>query len=149
MIKLLVNLGATLVLVLLLAAPSVFSTNLVTFEEAKLSFDIKNNSEKFSDFLKLVEFKNTEVANFNLELVKYFDKPALYSGILEIENRQETTKIVKIVNYEPRVLIFFDVGRETEGPVEVKLDSHQKVEVNLLVPQNTQTKTLSFSLESN
>ena len=149
MIRVLVNLAATLVLVLLLAAPGVFSGNLTHFEGENLGLEIKNNSDKFGQFLKLEEVHNNNKLNYNLEFTKFENQLALYKGVLEIVNLGNFEKTVKILETSTQVQVFFDAGLETQGPAEVKLSPKQKVGINLLVPQNTQTKSTSFSLESN
>lgn len=147
MIKLFLNLVATFVLVLLLAAPGVFSNNLVEFgTEGEIV--IYDNSKKFSEFLKVEEIKTNNLFQFNLEFTQ-FENPALYSGFLVVENLGQTEKIVKIINFNPGVLLFFAKGNQTSGPSEIRLPSSEKASVNLVVPDDSQRlDSIYFILKS-
>lgn len=146
--RFLVNLGAILVLALLLAAPGVFSNNLTQFTGETFGFEVVNNSDKFAQLLKLERAGGGGLGEFNLEFTTFENKAALYRAILEIENKTNLPKKVKVANSNQKIAIFFDTGLQTQGSSELQILPKQKVGISLLVPANTQIKTASFSLES-
>lgn len=144
MIRFFVNLLATFTFVLLLVTPGVFSGNLVEFTPETPGVVIYENSEKFGNWAKL----EANGDQFNLELTQ-FEKPAYFGEILTIENRNQTQVGVEIVNSNPKVSIFFDIGSEIAGPQSVKLASQEKVGISLLLPAGeVQTIYTSFSLKT-
>lgn len=143
--RLLLNLAATFVLVILLVTPSVFSFNLVDFETGVSGITIFDNSQKFGQFLSISKIGQN---HFRAEFTIFNEKPALYQNFLEIENERETKTIIRVINENAEVEIFFSKGSENLGPVEVELAPKQKIGLNLLVPANTQVETASFSLVS-
>ena len=143
--RLLVNLAATFVLVILLVTPSVFSFNLVDFETGVSGIAIFDNSQKFGQFLSISKIGQD---HFKLEFTIFSEKPALYQNFLEIENKKESKTIVRVINENSEVEIFFNKGSQNLGPAEIDLAPKQKIGLDLLVPANTQVETASFSLVS-
>lgn len=148
MIRFLLNLTATFSLVLLLAAPGVFSGNLVVYEPHLSGIVIHSGAEKFGDFLKISQLPKEDEIHFNLNFSQ-FEKPALYYQILTIENTSGADITLEIANQNPKsVEVFFDNGIRTQGPTEIKVSQNTSSVVNLLVPaKNLIVSQASFSLK--
>lgn len=145
MMRLLANLTATFVLVLLLAAPGVFSVNLVDFEPGVSGIAVYENSEKFGEFLQISKIGGNY---FKVDFKTFAEKPALYKNILTIENKKDLKVTIRIVAGDGEAELFFNQNSDTEGPPEVKLQPGQKTEINLLAPVGeSNLKSVNFSLE--
>lgn len=150
--KILVNIFALVILVILLSLPTVFSIGTLKFQPiiSWHNLTIVGHSQKFSDYLTLDQKEEGGKIVFDLEFSRFAEKTALYQGMIEIKNNSDKVKTLAIHQNQGDAQIFFDNSGQKIASQQISLPPQQTINLSLEAkPTPTKGKSqTAFTLES-
>jgi len=150
--KILVNIFALVILVILLSLPIVFSIGTLKFQPSISwhNLAIIGHSQKFSDYLTLGQKEEGGKIVFDLEFFRFAEKTALYQGMIEIKNNSDKVKTLAIHQNQGDTQIFFEDGGQKISSQQISLPPQKTISLSLEAKPSTAKEKLqtTFTIES-
>jgi len=151
-LKILVNVVAIFVLVVLISLPTVLSVGFFKFDPQIIwhGLEISSQKSRFGNYLDIKKKESDQGLSFSLEVTRFPQKDAFYKNVVTVKNGSSEDKNLEIVKNNQDFEIFFAQNDEKSGLGTVSLKAGETVFVNVLVGKSGKEESreiLDFSLK--